>query len=180
MSKAKIAITQAITITAAGLGAEMSEQRLEIYVEALADISLDNLLPALRAIVETREYPTMPTVGAIRAMCADLEMTRQGIPSAMEAWSQVSRRPNAEAHPIAKEAFLQIGGWHAFGRSDVSAEVSWRARFDQAYSTLIDRYRRNELMLSENTRQAAGLLPVANSKQKVDTAVKELFSGMRQ
>ena len=178
----KVTITQALTILAAAVDVQLTAQRLEIYVESLADLPLQSLLAAIGAIKETHEYPNMPTVGAIRAKAADLEMARQGIPSSMEAWNQVSRHPArlTDAHPLAAEAFRQLGGWHAFGRSNVDQEASWRARFDQAYSTLVTRYRHDQLLLSEGTREAAGLLPAGDqAEQKVNNGIQQLMAGMK-
>lgn len=176
----KVTITQALTILAAAVDVQLTAQRLEIYVESLADLPLQSLLAAIGAIKETHEYPNMPTVGAIRAKAADLEMARQGIPSSMEAWNQVSRGPRTDAHPLAAEAFRQLGGWDAFGRSNVDQEASWRARFDQAFTTLVTRYRHDQLLLSEGTREAAGLLPAGEQgQQKVSSSIQQLMTGMK-
>ena len=176
----KLTITQALTILAASLGAPMTEQRLEIYVESLADLSLEQLLPAIAAIKETHIYNSMPTIGAIRAKAADLELTRQGVPDALEAWASVSRGPRNEAHPMAQEAFRQLGGWSAFGRSDVSAEASWRARFIDAYTTITTRYRHNNLLLSKGTQEAAGLIEAGENVGKVDNAISGLLGSMKR
>ena len=54
----KLTITQALTILAASLGAPMTEQRLEIYVESLADLSLEQLLSGVLISIFT-EFGTL-------------------------------------------------------------------------------------------------------------------------
>ena len=156
---------------------EVSDVLVAVWQRTLNDIQPSDLEAAIGAHIETSPY--FPKPADIRLLAADFALKRQGFPLAMEAWHSVSRGPrNEEAHPLAVEAFRLLGGWSAFGRSEVSAEMSWRGRFLETYTSLLDRHRHDHHLLSERTLDKAGLLEAVNS-QKVNVAMGKLLGGMR-
>lgn len=89
------------------------------YEEELADVPLDVLAPAMRAIIRT-PGEWVPTVGDIRAACAAAVLE---LPTEREAVAQVDARIRwaragrdgepPELHPLVREAVDRVGGWHS-------------------------------------------------------------------
>lgn len=142
---------------------DISEALYLMYAELLADVPTEAFTAAAKALAESSRF--FPTIADIRGKVAEFAMQNAGYPSPAEAWTQVSRSRTAigDAHPLAQSAFENLGGWPAFGPSDIDAAVSWRARFSTEYERLID-LERQRATLSPGTQEAAAMITAGRER----------------
>jgi len=134
----------------------MTENRLELYRRLLADVPNDALEAAtLQSIASCRFFPT---VAELREAAFSLTPVIRGLPSAYEAWKEVSDaflsvghvgRPKF-SHPLIGKAVEGAGGWVNMCLSTNGAAE--RARFIQAYETLAKREMTEVKMLPQVKR----------------------------
>ncbi len=85
-------IVKALSILQLAYSTDLSVERLEMYVEMLADINPVTLEQAVKNIVKTRKF--LPTVAEIREECTALSgyvNAHEEMPTALEAWEKVYR-----------------------------------------------------------------------------------------
>ena len=124
------------------------------YYAILGDLDSD-LLKAATLQIASEARPFFPAPGEIRQCAFDLVDRQAGIPTAWDAWAEVSKRFGTHgharlpefSHPLIKSAVDGVGGWRELCMS--TNAVADRARFAQAYETLAKRGRAQARMLPE-------------------------------
>lgn len=120
-----------------------TDETQDVYQSSLEDLSFDTARKAVRRLMACSKF--RPSISEVRSMCVDIELgtKRTGI----EAWGDVLmairifgsyRTPKFE-DPLVAEAVRQLG-WRNLCLGD-AGEASDRARFAEAYDTLVDRQR---------------------------------------
>jgi len=127
-----------------------------------------------------------PKVSELRESCAELSARRDGVPTAFEAWAEVTKQVRRcpgqrnwsnELIPLAMDG---IGGMQAYGLSPVDQTSAWRARFYQSYESLIKR-ERYRIMLPVMTRsRVGGALTDGGSEHEADADGRALLSYVRE
>lgn len=150
-----------VTYLSAGAGKPMERDQIEVYYDLLSDLPLDVLKAAVkRALCESR-FPTVPPVGTIRALAAELSAPARALlwPEAWElARAAVRRfgaarptRPHAEREalaslPPAVAHAARAVGWLALCDAAEGDLDTLRAQFRDAYGTLRGRDEREGLL----------------------------------
>jgi hypothetical protein len=125
----------------------LPDTTLQLYAELLADLPYAAVVAAVRRLIQTRVYPTIPTVGEIRRTVADLMLPR--LPTPDEAWAQVSEANRRwgymhpqqaldSLHPLVRRVASAIG-WRAICESEQPDVI--RAQFTRLYGYALDRAR---------------------------------------
>lgn len=166
------------------------------YHQILGDLDADLLARVAVHLASTQTF--FPAAAEIRRACFHLAEVGLGIPTAQDAWAEVSlmmrkgfwdtkngwyevRAPCADdwSHPVVQRAVDAVGGWMALRVS--TNTVADRARFLQAYDVYLERQRETERMLPA-VRQAVDELSAGTrtpQKRLVAQAVADLADGMR-
>jgi len=102
---------------------------IDAYFEMLKDLSYDLAAAAVKKIIATDEYPTLPTIGKIRQAAA--EIGRGHILSAPEAWGLVLKAVHnygyyreAEALASLPEHVAEVVRWMGFQTICMSEKIS--------------------------------------------------------
>ena len=142
---------------------------LNAYHLVLSDLDGDLLQQVAAHLIGTQTF--FPAAGEIRRAAFHLCEIGTGVPSAQDAWAEVSvkirsgfyyvadggyyqaRPPNPDdwSHPLVQQAVDAVGGWVALRRSENT--TADRARFLQAYEAYLVREREGVRMLP-GVRQA--------------------------
>lgn len=124
-------------------GKGLTKSQMDIYFEFLSDLDIEVMAKAARKIIETRKYPTFPTVAEIReaALGSDAEVEDE----ALAAWSIATRLVSAGLRPkddrLDEAIKLAFGSWDRFGQTDPAMEAADRNHFIRCFKA-IDRRRR--------------------------------------
>lgn len=136
--KKKFAILMALLGTAFG-GQGMTTAQIDVYHAHLSDIDLDRLGGAVKTIIKTRKYSSVPTIAEIRdaALGRDEDIET----AALEAWGRASRAVGRGLYlredPAINEAVrVAFGGWERFGETDPENEMADRAHFLRVFKGL--------------------------------------------
>lgn len=170
------------------------QRMVHAYHLALEDIDSDLLAQVIKHIVSTATF--FPSAGEIRRAAFHLAEVGLGIPSAQDAWAEVSvmirkgfwetdkgwweaRPPQAEdwSHPLVQRAVEAVGGWVALRTSENT--VADRARFLQAFDTYVERYREQERMLP-SVRQTVEQLGNGERVPQLAGQVEQVVSGLAE
>ena len=145
---------------------------IEVYALALSDLDYPLAEAAVLDAVSKSKF--FPTIAEIREAAARLLVGADSAPQALEAWGKVKqaveifgRHGWAGAQKFLDErtaATIRAIGWLSFCDSEVSEEMSWRARFVELY----DQYQRREV------RQAQILPAVREVAQRQIEALKQM------
>ena len=102
---------------------------LDAYFEMLHDLPYEVATAAVKKIIATDEYPTLPTIGKIRQAAA--EISRGHILSAPEAWGMVLKAVHeygyyreAEALASLPEHVAEVVRWMGFQTICMSEKIS--------------------------------------------------------
>lgn len=141
----------------------VTEKTNEIYWQILSDIPTDELKAATLHCISESGRKFAPSVGELRGAVGELRGMTSNVPSSYQAWNEFrhivvtgnyrlgkcAREDEAQfSHPLVEKAAKLIG-LRAYGQSDVSDEMSWRARFIQCYEQLQERAERENLLVPE-------------------------------
>ncbi len=143
---------------------ELREQTVEVYVMAFHDVPEQVLEAAAKDCITTNKF--FPSVAELRDRCFEIFTGARYAPSAYDAWAEVIgaisthdalHRPSFST-PAINRALQGIGGWrHVCLSENIVAD---RARFYQAYESILRRDMRQAKMLPEvremTQRLAAG------------------------
>jgi hypothetical protein len=129
---------------------DTAKDTMKVYEMALSDIDPALLKTAVLKHITTNKW--FPTVAELRESAAAILAQASGLPSAYEAWGEVTRQMRLrgrwrapELDPMTKRAVDVIGGWPFLCASEnVTAD---RARFIEAYSQLAKRQQDDAMML---------------------------------
>lgn len=148
-------ILKALSMLQLAYSIDLSVERLEMYVEMLADINPVTLEQAVKNIVKTRKF--LPTVAEIREECTLLSgyvNAHEEMPTALEAWERVYRVARSYGY---EKGLAQLDGltkqcaeliWQSFNpiNGDSFNEMSTRSQFIKNYEMQENREReRNRL-----------------------------------
>jgi hypothetical protein len=120
-------------LLAAFPSARIRPETPEVYSSRLRDLDLADAAAVIEEFI--RCDSELPSVGAIRQAVAE---RREAIPTAFEAWVQITTR-GVKMHPLTREVCGYFGGTWAFDTSENRETL--RAQFLRAY----DDYRRRWL-----------------------------------
>jgi len=129
---------------------------IDAYYAILGDLDVD-LLKAATLHYGALDTPWFPSAGQLRAVAFDLLERKQGVPSALEAWSEALKKINYYkppqrddfSSPLVYDALQAIGGNRVLCETTSETLPSARARFCQAYEALLQRARMETRMLPE-------------------------------
>lgn len=141
---------------------------VDAYYEMLGDLPYDLAAVAVKKIIATDEYPTLPTIGKIRQAAA--EISRGHILSAPEAWGMVLKAVHeygyyreGEALAALPEQVAEVVRWMGFQTICMSEKISVdRGQFLRMYE------------IHQKREQEQALLPPA-----VRDMMKQLAGGMK-
>lgn len=134
-------------ITAVYPNIDIRQGTVEAWTELLGDLPYDVALAGVKKVLSQQEYPALPAVGKIRFACLDLTTTM--LPSAMEAWAEVTRAIGLYGYYRQEEAMAYMSpmvvrvvrmlGWRDICLSE-EPEIL-RAQFRKAYEAHVTRDR---------------------------------------
>ena len=164
---------------------DLSIERLEMYVEMLADINPVTLEQAIKNIVKTRKF--LPTIAEIREECSALSAyvnAHEKIPIAQSEWEKVIKVVGTYGFEHGKEYLegitLQAAKpiWSSFDprMGHEYNEASCRAQFIKCYEQLIDREKHRQRMA--NSIKDNHILLKAREKAEHDKAL--ISAGQKQ
>lgn len=141
--KKKFAILMAMLGTAFGEKG-ISPDRIEIYWAHLNDIPVDTIAVAVKRIIKTRKFSSIPTIAEIRE--AALGRDEDIETAALLAWGQacraVERGKDVAGDAVVDEAVrVAFGGWAAFGQTDPEQAMADRAHFLRVFKGIARRRR---------------------------------------
>lgn len=119
---------------------QLSPETFGEYAADLADVDDALLEAAVTMLIRGRREPWFPTLGEIRAVCAELRLglpTEAGALAQVEARIQWGRSGAGKApavHPLVADALRQVGGYPAFRGSEEPQAT--RGRFSRVYRDL--------------------------------------------
>jgi hypothetical protein len=117
----------------------LEPETIEVYYQILSDLPLDLVKAAILQLI-TEDSPWCPSVGQIRSCAFDLLDRESGVPTAWDAWAEVTKRFGTHghaslpefSHPLIKSAVDGVGGWRELCMS--TNAIADRARFVQETS----------------------------------------------
>lgn len=129
---------RALAVLAAAFDKELTEPMAEAYAMVLEDLSPDALGAAVRRLMATARF--FPRASEIRAEALGVTGV-DGKTDALAAWGKVKRAVGTHGRdreptwddPATAFAVAALG-WRDYCLSDSDAEMSWRARFVDAYA----------------------------------------------
>ena len=147
----------------AGCGRQMGKEQMEVYYDALNDISFPVLKACCKRAIQEHKDSWLPSVGAIRSFAS--EAINGQLPQYSDEWEAVRKaisrfgwpRPidgMASLSPLTQHAVKAIGGWRVVCESE-NASITG-AQFRAAYEAAAKRE-------DNNRRISAELRPVITS-----------------
>jgi len=132
---------------------EVPRETVKVYLQTLADIPANVLKAAALAHISTSQW--FPSIAELRDQAAHLVERALNIPSAFEAWDEVTRtirelgsyRWPVFSHPLIGKAVDGVGGWKGLCMSE--NQIADRARFFQVYEAYARRMQADHRMLPE-------------------------------
>jgi len=141
---------------------------LEAYFDMLRDLPYDLAAAAVKEIIATDEYPTLPTIGKIRQAAA--EISRGHILSASEAWGKVIKAIHDYGYYQGEEALTALP-------KQVAEVVRWMGWQEICMTDKIDVVRGQFLRMYETHQkreQEQAVLPAG-----LQDMMKQLAGGMK-
>lgn len=131
---------------------DLTKETIKAYYAILQDIDTQLLKAATLQIGATSKW--FPSASEIREAAFELIETESGIPTPGEAWAEALQKvniytPPEYSHPLIEQAVNSIGGNRVLGMTHEDMIAAARARFLEAYKTLLARERYQTRMLPE-------------------------------
>ena len=151
----------------------LEPETIEVYYQILSDLSLDLVKAAVLQLISD-DSPWCPAAGQVRGRAFDLLDRESGVPSAWDAWAEVTKRFGTHghsrlpefSHPLIKRTVDGVGGWRELCMS--TNAVADRARFVQAYEAIV----RRERALTRMLPQVREMLELTSGKMKQKIAAR--------
>jgi hypothetical protein len=132
---------------------EITDERIDVYADLLADLDITDLKAATRQHLATSPHP--PTIADLRRGCA--QVSAPAMPAWGEAWrellDQIGRVGSYAApswsHPVIAEAVRQFGPWREVCAMEIDQTPTNRAQFRQIYEAIAGRAQRTAALLPE-------------------------------
>ena len=168
MTMTRTEFSKLMAFVTAAVDKPVARPTIDAYFEMLKDLSYDLAAAAVKKIIATDEYPTLPTIGKIRQAAA--EISRGHILSAPEAWGMVLKAVHEYGYYREGEALASLPGqvaevvrWMGWQTICMSEKISVdRGQFLRMYET------------HQKREQEQALLPPA-----VRDMMKQLAGGMK-
>lgn len=137
---------------------DLPSKTIKIYEDYLVDIPNEDLKIAVEEIIANNKF--FPKVAEIREMASQIQLRRQGIPSAADAWAEVARQMREKgyynapewSHPLIEEAMRAVGGWtHLTGAEVINMETV-RAQYMRIYESMVSRVRADMNILPDTRK----------------------------
>lgn len=145
---------------------EITDERIDVYADLLADLDITDLKAATRQHLATSPHP--PTIADLRRGCA--QVSAPAMPDWGEAWrellDQIGRVGSYGApswsHPVIAEAVRQFGPWREVCAMEIDQTPTNRAQFRQIYEAIAGRAQCTAALLPEVRALAVarGALPL--------------------
>lgn len=145
---------------------EITDERIDVYADLLADLDITDLKAATRQHLATSPHP--PTIADLRRLCA--QVSAPAMPDWGEAWrellDQIGRVGSYGApswsHPVIAEAVRQFGPWREVCAMEIDQTPTNRAQFRQIYEAIAGRAQCTAALLPEVRALAVarGALPL--------------------
>lgn len=132
-------VAASLTRIGVSLGAELSPQRLKIYLEDLQDVPFDALRVALERAGKQCKF--FPSVAELRELAGGQQPSLED--QAIAAWDSLRclrKGWKAEAldDPLIRRCFDRLGGFNSFASWDYEKEEKWKRReFIELYQALV-------------------------------------------
>jgi len=157
--------TKLMGFVMAAVDKPVARPTIDAYFEMLKDLSYDLAAAAVKKIIATDEYPTLPTIGKIRQAAA--EISRGHILSASEAWGMVLKAVHeygyyreAEAMESLPEHVAEIVRWMGYQSICMTDKIDVvRGQFLRMYETHQKREQEQAVLpagLQDMMKQLAG------------------------
>lgn len=164
---------------------DLSIERLEMYVEMLADINPVTLEQAIKNIVKTRKF--LPTIAEIREECSALSAyvnAHEELPTPQSAWKRVIKCASTYGYEHGLEHLDGLtlkcakSIWSSFDprMGHEYNEASCRSQFIRCYEQLVEREKHRQRMA--NAIKDNHLLLKAREKAEHDKAL--INAGQKQ
>lgn len=168
MTMTRTEFSKLMAFVTAAVDRPVARPTLEAYFDMLQDLPYELAAVAIKKIIATDEYPTLPTIGKIRQAAA--EISRGHILSAPEAWGMVLKAVHEYGYYREGEALASLPGqvaevvrWMGWQTICMSEKISVdRGQFLRMYET------------HQKREQEQALLPPA-----VRDMMKQLAGGMK-
>lgn len=144
---------------------EITDHRIDVYADLLADLDIVALKAATRQHLATSPHP--PTVAELRKGVTAL--TDPALPDWGEAWREMldqigrvgSYGTPSWSHPVIAEAVRQLAPWREVCAMEIADTGTHRAQFRQVYEAVTARAQRTAALLPDvrALAQSTGALP---------------------
>jgi len=143
-----------------------------------------NLLKAAVLQIASENRPFLPAPGEVRQCAFDLVERQSDVPTAWDAWAEVTKRFGTHghsrlpefSHPLIRRTVDGVGGWRELCMS--TNAVADRARFVQAYETLAKR-ERAQFRILPAVREALELVG-GERHRAIEAATSECADKLRE
>lgn len=132
---------------------EITDERIDVYADLLADLDITDLKAATRQHLATSPHP--PTIADLRRLC--VEVSAPALPEWGEAWAELLDRIGRVgyvgtptwSHPVIAEAVRQFGTWSVICQMEIADTGTHRAQFRQVYEAVAGRAQRTAALLPD-------------------------------
>lgn len=132
---------------------EITDERIDVYADLLADLDITALKAATRQHLATSPHP--PTVAELRTTVAAL--TRPALPTWGDAWRELldqigrvgSYGTPTWSSPLVAEAVRQFGPWRETCAMEIADTGTHRAQFRQIFEAVAARAQRAAALLPD-------------------------------
>jgi len=167
----KTEFAKLMAFVTAAIDKPVARPTVDAYFEMLNDLPYNLAAAAVKKIIATDEYPTLPTIGKIRQAAA--EISRGHILSAAEAWGMVIKAIHGYGYYREAEALAALPGhvaevvrwmgWQSICMSDKIDVV--RGQFVKMYETHQKR-EQEQAVLPAGVRDAIARIGAGNDNQE--------------
>ena len=158
---------------------DLSEERMDFYVEMLQDIPAQTLSDVVKIIIQTSRF--LPTIAEIREKAIEGTKIMMGTkePDPDEAWGMVQKaimRIGQYSHPDFGTPILQETvdhmGWKDICQTPADDTGILRAQFRRAYEQALNRQKTKEAY------RAVGIIAPSESIKAVESCIRPLAQKM--
>lgn len=142
--------------------------RIDVYWDCLQDIPVERVGAAVKQILKTRKFSSIPTIAEIRE--AALGRDEDIETAALDAWGRATHAVETGLYltgdfTINEAVRVAFGGWAKFGETDPENTMADRAHFLRVFKSLA-RSRRDRGNLALPRRPEDAVLPRTTERVK--------------
>ena len=132
---------------------EITDERIDVYADLLADLDITDLKAATRQHLATSPHP--PTIADLRRGCA--QVSAPAMPAWGEAWRELldqigrvgSYGTPSWSSPVVAEAVRRFGPWRELCAMEIDDTATHRAQFRDMYNAVAHRARETAALLPD-------------------------------